>query len=51
MDSFVRFFFFEALDPLDAANVGDLARWAEAPREIVYGAGLPDGLLAEGGRT
>lgn len=36
-----------ALDGLDPSDVVDLARRAAQAREIVYGAGLPDALVAE----
>jgi pyruvate,water dikinase len=36
-----------ALDGLDAADVSDLRRRAKRAREIVYGAGLPEDLVAE----
>jgi pyruvate, water dikinase len=37
----------EALDGLDPNDVDDLARRARAAREIVYGAKLPDDLVAQ----
>jgi pyruvate,water dikinase len=37
----------DALDGLDVANVGDLARRAHAAREIVYGAPLPQALAGQ----
>lgn len=36
-----------ALDGLDPADVGDLARRGKRAREIVYGAGIPDDLAGE----
>src|SRR6516162_7491409 len=37
----------DALDALDPDSVADLARRAKRAREIVYGAGVPEGLERE----